>query len=377
MVNEVKNNSVPWQCTVPQQMPWMSSYQPVTFNMQFGVQQQQQQQSVTPGGRTNGSLPMPTTNESEYIAQQPHPFIPQNFSTATTLTMPVTVCPTTLAFDTSTTSGQTSVPNTNCVTNTTQSYPHYQGAIQTGPATQGIYNHAQPVYGLPYLAPQTNQPSYNSSNSLTHLPEPLSLTSHFDKQHKRRSIEMDDEDIQESEPPTKQFLSERKLFQQFGSLNLDGSMNTMPSFTDTEISEIDEEIKKEHKSVISTKTCDLGREQFNRYVYLLFKDKKDDKKFLPSNQTMDRLAREERDKLSKAVVLWTPPPKNFVENDSDSDDDFKYTDHKDFLKTSSSTSYRDDDDSIIITDVTDIDDNKHFQTVNTVPVELDDEVMLE
>jgi hypothetical protein len=66
---------------------------------------------------------------------------------------------------------------------------------------------------------------------------------------------------------------------------------------------------------------------------------------------MDRLIRDERDKLNKAVILWNPPMRDFFVNevpDSDDDDEIKYTDHKDFLKKQPG-----DDDSIIITEVTD------------------------
>lgn len=98
-------------------------------------------------------------------------------------------------------------------------------------------------------------------------------------------------------------------------------------------------------------------EEIRKYVYLLFKDKHDDKTpFGSYNTTLDRLARDERDKLSKAVVLWNPPVKyNFCgtlnEEDEDEDEEeFKYSDHKDFLKANCTQA---NDDGIIIEEVFD------------------------
>lgn len=210
----------------------------------------------------------------------------------------------------------------------------------------------------------------NLSNSLTQLPNPVNPENDRLFPHKRSSIEMEDEQILPDEPPTKQFLSESKLFKKFGSLQLDGTSIREKSSSDSDDSEDDG----------MTKASDLpkDREEFNRYVYLLFKDKKDDKaSFAPANSTLDRLAREEQDKLKKAVILWTPPPKgglfgNSNNESDDSDDDLKYTDHKDFLKKPT-------EDSIIITEVTNDEPcNIANMNVNSEPSYCDaDDVMLE
>lgn len=156
---------------------------------------------------------------------------------------------------------------------------------------------------------------------------------------------MEDEQIMADEPPTKQLLSEKKLFRQFGSLNIDGNTDHSDSINNIDSDDSDEDDRSQIK--LANKYSNApGREEFNRYVYLLFKDKKNDGiPFKPTNSALDRLAREERDKLSKAVILWSPPTKNqnsifgnVEENDDneteeeDEIEEFKYTDHKDFLR---------------------------------------------
>lgn len=131
------------------------------------------------------------------------------------------------------------------------------------------------------------------------------------------------------EPPSKQQLSERKLFKKFGSLqlNIDGRP---PSDTDSDDSEGDDKTKP-----ITKNTFTEGREEFNKYVYLLFQDN-GKSPMLPSYSTIERLAREEREKMSKALVLWTPPLSSLLSNQNQSssdDEDFTYKDHRDFLKS--------------------------------------------
>lgn len=144
-------------------------------------------------------------------------------------------------------------------------------------------------------------------------------------------------------PPTKQQLSESRLFKRFGSLQLDGETST-----GNHDDEIDSDDSDDGRLVEGTH----DRKEFNRYVYLLFKDKKSNNLFdVSTSRAMDRFLREERDKLNKAVILWNPPMRNFFVNeipDSDDDDEITYLDHKDFLKSNSG-----DNDSIIITEVED------------------------
>lgn len=165
-------------------------------------------------------------------------------------------------------------------------------------------------------------------------------------QQKRSSLEMEDELVKVEEPPTKQQLSENRLFKRFGSLQLDG-----------EAIEADLELNGDRESSDSpdedpgpSDQYSQGRKAFSRYVYLLFKDKKSDNLFSKSNSSaVDRLIREEREKLNKAVILWNPPLKDSflaeTVGDSDDDEELNYKDHKDFL--------RNPDDSIIITEVED------------------------
>lgn len=181
--------------------------------------------------------------------------------------------------------------------------------------------------------------------------------------NKRSSVEMDDiisDDI--DEPPTKQLLSEQKLFKKFGSLQIDGH-NTRHNNPDSNSDDDDSDSSNDdNQPKTYTSMTDSEKEDLNRYVYILFKDKKNDDylragssgsshfKHLHCNTALDRLAREERDKLNKAVVLWNPRINIFKltnqnDTDSDSDEEFTYKDHRDFLK-------KRDDDSIIITDVT-------------------------
>lgn len=152
----------------------------------------------------------------------------------------------------------------------------------------------------------------------------------FVAHQKRSSVEMEDELTSLEAPPTKQQLSENKLFQQFGSLHIDKD----DVCQDEEFVDQDEET-----SATNTGGVSQSRREFDRYVYLLFKDKESKSNLFAqqsaTNSLVDRLLRKEREKLSKAVILWSPPLKDsFQMVDSDSDDDFTYKDHRDFLKSS-------------------------------------------
>lgn len=146
---------------------------------------------------------------------------------------------------------------------------------------------------------------------------------------------MEDDQFLADEPPTKQLLSENRLLRQFGSLNIDGKVNIVQPPEEDGNNSTDDQQGPDTSGGSGQKTSASDREEFNRYVYLLFKDRKTDGLSSTSSDSLiSRLAREERDKLSKAVVLWSPPLKdNYLtgEQAEDSDDEeFRYKDHNDF-----------------------------------------------
>lgn len=154
---------------------------------------------------------------------------------------------------------------------------------------------------------------------------------------------MEDDLTEKEAPPTKQQLSESRLFKRFGSLQLNGDLALgTKEDDDEEIVEVgsDDSDSDSGGRIVDSKQVD--RKEFNRYVYLLFKDKKPNNLFNDGTPSaMDRLIRDERDKLTKAVILWTPPMRDSfvnttVDNDSD-DDEIRYNDHRDFLKSPSVT----------------------------------------
>lgn len=193
-----------------------------------------------------------------------------------------------------------------------------------------VKQHQHPFRASHQISPDFSIPDHPS---LTPMPS------------KRSSREMDDyEDI--LRPATKQQLTERKLFEQFGSLHLDSISRADSSNSDDD----SDDSNSSHSRKLSTFV--ESRQEFQRYVYLLFKDKKSS--MGKTYDAIERLAREERDKLSKALVLWNPPVKhNFNQEFDDADDvssgeEFTYSDHTDFLKVTAKPR-----DSVIITDVTD------------------------
>lgn len=125
----------------------------------------------------------------------------------------------------------------------------------------------------------------------------------------------------DEQPPSKQILSERNLFKKFGSLNLTGlHMAEHPNNDD------DDDQDSEGGTRSQSTGDQVDQEEFNKYVYLLFKDiegnqSKNPFKQFSAGSAIDRLAREERDKLSKAVILWSPPVRNRFCNNSDDDDE--------------------------------------------------------
>ena len=326
MVNQYKDDRAPWQSNVPQQMPWMSSYEPCSPNIQFG---QQAFIGPSPDG------PNPIQPNSPPITGYPT-------ATASTSTSPVISCPTSIVGAPFNTSIGLSPMG---VTTTTQSnFIVGDSKLETNPAF-GITSYNISAGGA--LPLDQVAETFNVSGSLTHIPSLAALSMDKIPPHKRSSIEMEDEQFTVDEPPTKQLLSECRLFKKFGSLQIDGNVDIASS--NVASSESDD---SDNEGQCQASSGNQVREEFNRYVYLLFKDKKgSNSPFVPSSYTIDRLAREERDKLSKAVVLWNPPPRNNFsasdDEDYDGDDEeFRYSDHKDFLKASK-------EDSIIITEVTD------------------------
>lgn len=260
--------------------------------------------------------------------------------------------------------------------------------------------------------------SHTISPSLMPLSTPLIQTQTQHQRQKRTSIEMEQdeqqmmmtdspyhqqqgpsitEDCLPPQPPQKQVLTERKLFKKFGSLHLDPKLTQTISSSDSDDSDEDNINTSASASDKDKGTFAQGREEFQRYVYLLYKDSNSRNNNHNNNYpmsrslaTIERLAREERDKLSKALVLWNPPVENRfnlksslpqnsddncdgdVSSNGSSDDDFTYTDHTDFLKKSYSSNS-----SVVITDVTDIACNP-FIAVNNDPSCVDpDDLMID
>lgn len=152
----------------------------------------------------------------------------------------------------------------------------------------------------------------------TNVPTPIATTT----THKRRSIELEDDSMIVDEPPSKQLLSEKNLFKKFGSLQIGGSGAAATTAVKLKDDDDDDDEEPRSRTVSSDS---VAQEEFNRYVYLLFKDIESSSpapfEFSNSNSPIDRLVREERDKLSKAVILWSPPIGNRFCSVSDSDEE--------------------------------------------------------
>lgn len=176
------------------------------------------------------------------------------------------------------------------------------------------YQEPTPNFNPIFIAGAINgSPLYNQPICSTNVIQPILTSTHASTSaHKRRSLELDDDSMIVDEPPAKQLLSEKNLFKKFGSLNICGTIAT-----DIELDE-EQDIPRSQ-----TSSDKVAQEEFNRYVYLVCKDIEgnDPPQFKFSNSTMDRLAREERDKLCKAVILWSPPISNRFCSNTDDDDD--------------------------------------------------------
>lgn len=327
MVNLMNNNSAPWPNTIPDQMPWLNPEGPPGTPMQF-VGQQNFVQPVPnlPTGpaqlfasHTNVPLVTPISNDPQALVQnltpRNNPFDPQQtYSSSYTQANPMVGSP------------YESIPSPSQILNPDPSRIQHHN-FTTDPNF--------PLIHLPTHHPPSYQPVY-------HYPT------------KRSSIEMEDELTTKEAPPTKQQLSENTLFQRFGSLQLGSSLASSDQAADvvdydSDDSDDNRSTSREGKPVISAN----DRKEFDKYVYLLFKDKKAAGQYpIVANSAVERLIREEREKLSKAVILWNPPPKNTiyhlddsddVDGDDEDEDEFRYNDHKDFLKKPSN--------SVVITEI--------------------------
>lgn len=332
MVNHMNNTTLPWQQTVPAQMPWMSSYTASDPTMQFGQ---------TPMNPTDI---VPPQSIATTISTSSLPSQPMLSSIASPLQPTSNIYQANL--------NATPTPIEPVIGNPFNPQPFICQQANTC-NTQPLSSCLPQASQLPNQFPSPAfQDSHFVSTSLTQLPpvQQTSPSSYPDLlrplHQKRSSVEMEDDLTVKEAPPTKQQLSENKLFKRFGTLQLDGEKLTGLSQ--------DEELDSDSSDDSVGKEPGQDQKDLNRYVYLLFKDKKSNNLFNESTSgAMDRLIRDEREKLSKAVILWSPPLKDSLINsldqdDDDDDDEFSYTDHRDFLKEPKL-----DDDSIIITEVED------------------------
>lgn len=221
-------------------------------------------------------------------------------------------------------------------------------------------------------------PIPSSDSSINKFTSPLPpFSDGFLPHQKRSSMEMEDDLTKKEAPPTKQQLSETKLFKQFGSLHIDNEQLNKEDKIEVENAEdSDTEDVTLDSNVLDDAKCRNVRREFENYVYLLFKGK-DSRSPNPLPQQsgtsaiLDRMLRDEREKLSKAVILWSPPLKDSFQVAEDSDDEeFVYTDHKDFLKRPT-----DQDDSIIITEISDSEDAGPASSMEATPLADSDDVM--
>lgn len=317
MVNHPNNNPVPWPTTVPEQMPWLSS-----------------SSSTTPCATGDPVPPMQfvgqTFEPDQHTTSRVHPIMMQQQqipATSTNLNLSTVILP------------HQQVPTTIISNNPFD--PQQLCSINNNNNSH-ISNQLNLSARLGPHAQLNSPPNFRAS--LTHIPHPIVQPStpitayhshHSNAQHKRSSIEMEDELTTQEAPPTKQQLSENKLFDRFGSLKLDGERLQAVDIDLVDTDQANDDVDVDDSQPMAKTMSANDREEFNRYVYLLFKDKNSDSGFpSTSNSAVERLIREEREKLSKAVILWNPPPKNFVTEVSsdDDDEDFTYKDHRDFLK---------------------------------------------
>lgn len=347
MVNQVNNNSVPWPSTIPDQMPWLNtSACPPEAPMQFVGQQ---------------TFDKPAAQLLSTLSPTCQSQIPQsNVDTQATMPSTSTLSP-----------PRPKTPVSNLMMQN-PFYPQQAGAVVSpivGPCLDSIATTSstnQSTFGL--VGQELGQP-INFGATLTQIPpQPMPNIEPNDQtlNHKRSSFEMEDELTTQEAPPTKQQLSENKLFQRFGSLHLSNEFNSRDTAEEIECdSDSDAELDPKPSSSSAEPN---DRKEFNRYVYLLFKDKKLNGQYPTiSNSAVDRLIREDREKLSKAVILWNPMPKEWEIKDYSTDEDEEeftcYT--NDFFKASKS--------SVVITEVGDDGDPIDVDPTSIEP----DDVMLE
>lgn len=254
------NPNHPWQSIVPQHMPWMSQNDSTTSIMHFG----------------NQSLVQPTTNllNNPSVTSQSGEdnLLNNNINNNTLHTLPTNQIPTL----------------------SSQPVPH-----QTFTPYNNVSNftsHQQPTSSNVHM-PSISGKLFPDS-SLTFMPMPVIQNT----KQKRSSLELD-EGRSLLQPPSKQLLSEMKLFKKFGSLKLDG-VHDGESNRDSS----DDEDDCDHFEVQEGHVSHRSNRELRRYVYLLFKET-NNKSIMPLllDETFDVIARQEREKLSKAVIPWTPP----------------------------------------------------------------------
>lgn len=277
-------------------------------------------------------------------------------------------------------------------------------------ATRNITNGSQHWQGtvptqMPWMTEMLSfMPSKVFGCENTPSPADIINVNHSLPQTKRSSIEVDED---ASAPPTKQWLSESMMLSQFGSLNL--SNNSHKSHQDSPGYDADAEIEEDdcdqqdgcyerafNQEKKPSKQTDS--EDLERYVYLLFKDKKqsDLRQFSqgPNQSTLNRLARDEMDKINKAVVLWNPSvhgrPCNTtpeIEELADQDSDDNCSENNFIGKNCRIAADETGNESIIITEVFDEDEksftmcchnnNYYEQQQMPIDVELVDDSMVD
>lgn len=340
-------------------MPWLNSSENISHTLQFGqfCTDQANQASHSPTVELSPNIipqqPLPSPLSADTVT--PNNYYPPNYVTPSNMFDPISNPP----FNPNT----AHLMNQPCL---------LQDRIH--PASGSSIN----LQLVPQAHPSSTGPAADPlPSSLTHLPSIESPNAKsLDIPQKRGSADMEEDDfIKMEEPPTKQLLSEQKLFKQFGSLQLDKDEDA----SQYQVEYPDEEGSSDDETCSTSDQKSSEREQFNRYVYLLFKDKKSNAaSFGPTDNAIDRLVREERERHSKAVILWTPPLKNCFgecDGESDSDDEeLKYTDHRDFLKSNSQTN-----ESFTITEVfEETDDLIEVEgTTETSTAQLSDNLMLD
>ena len=216
-----------------------------------------------------------------------------------------------------TSSYQNSIPLSGVNVNTTLGGPGnpaqyvFNPSLQASFITPDISNVTYPVN----LTSSPSSPCGTSESKFAHPGNLQSLTFMTESPQKRTANEVDSDsgDFKAA----KQILSEKKLFEQFGSLNLDN---------EPALAEVSKNLRSSNPIPEHIKEVDL-----RMYVYLLNLENKGlNVKLDPVFQRLNQL---EMEKRSKALIPWTPPLKDSlytsitsastskVDTDDDTDDE--------------------------------------------------------